>query len=126
MSRCSATVNFFQDEHPLYPAVVNDKDLYAHFKKVATEMLGPDKVLEPAPVTVSEDFAFYQEKLKGFFFFLGIMNETVGSVSVHSPLFQLAEDSLPYGAALQATLATSYLSDLALQGPQSKSYRDEL
>lgn len=123
VSKCNATVNFFEKEKPLYPAVNNHESLYAHFKSVATEMLGPLRVVEAPQVTVSEDFAFYQEELPGLFFFLGIMNDTHGQEPVHSPYFDIAEDAFPYGAALHASLATTYLSDVR---GEVKNLRDEL
>lgn len=60
----------------------------------------------------SEDFAFYQEVIPGYFFFLGMKSETNEKpASVHSPYFKINEDSLPYGSALHASLATAYLLD---------------
>ena len=125
MSLCNATVNFFDDEHPLYPAVINDEDLHVHFKRVASDMLGAERVLEVPLMTVSEDFAFYQQQLKGYFFFLGIQNATLGDVPVHSPHFQIAEDAFPYGAALHASLAATYLTDV-LGFRATHRLRDEL
>lgn len=125
MSKCNAAVNFFEDAKPLYPAVNNNEKLYDHFKNVATQMLGPQRVLEAPQVTVSEDFAFYQEEVPGLFFFLGIKNETHGEEPVHSAHFDIAQDAFPYGAALHASLVTTYLSDVL--GSQGKQYpRDEL
>ncbi|GMN37063.1 hypothetical protein TIFTF001_006504 [Ficus carica] len=123
VSKCNATVNFFDKEKPLYPAVYNNKNLYAHYNSVAAQMLGPLRVVEAPQVTVSEDFAFYQEELPGLFFFLGIMNDTHGQEPVHSPYFEIAEDAFPYGAALHASLATTYLSDVL---GEVKNLRDEL
>ncbi|XLR43031.1 hypothetical protein S83_027691 [Arachis hypogaea] len=62
------------------------------------------------PVTVSEDFSFYQEALPGYFFMLGMQSLTGEPLqSLHSPHFTVSEDALPYGAALHASLATTYL-----------------
>lgn len=42
--------------------------------------------------------------------FIGIKNETLGSVhNLHSPNFKLDEGVLPLGAAVHASLAMSYL-----------------
>ena len=126
VSRCNATVTFFEDERPLYPAVINSAELHVHFNRVAKEMLGSDFVVEVTPVTVSEDFAFYQEaELNGYFFFLGVMNGTAGQVPVHSSFFDIAEDSFPYGAALHASLAATYLTDVLAFGANNH-LRDEL
>ena len=76
----------------------------------------------------SEDFAFYQEKLPGYFYFLGMENKTIASLeSVHTPYFQVNEDVLPYGAAFHASLAATYLFELQQQvSSQEVKYHDEL
>ena len=62
------------------------------------------------PLMGSEDFAFFAEVIPGYFFFLGMKNETQGRFeSEHSPYFRVNEDALPYGAALHASLATTYI-----------------
>lgn len=92
-------------------------------------MLGLQKVKESQPLMGSEDFAFYQESIPGYFFFLGMENRTIGRLeSVHSPYFQINEDAFPYGAALHASLAATYLSELQQEGPsqEAKEYHEEL
>ncbi|GMI91790.1 IAA-ALANINE RESISTANT 3, JASMONIC ACID RESPONSIVE 3 [Hibiscus trionum] len=110
--RCNATVDFYENENQTiaYPPTINNKDLHEHFQKVAGDMLGADKVIDMKPVMASEDFAFYQEVIPGYFFMLGMQDVTKPRLkSVHSPYFMLNEDVLPYGAALHASLAASYL-----------------
>ena len=59
---------------------------------------------------VSEDFAFYQEKVLGSFLLLGVRNEKTGSIHpAHSPYFSIDEDVLPTRAAIHAAFAYSYL-----------------
>ncbi|KAJ1380543.1 putative IAA-amino acid hydrolase ILR1-like 4, partial [Sesbania bispinosa] len=80
VQRCNATVNFLDEVKPFYP---------------------PNYI---------EDFSFYQEVMSGFFFWLGMKNASHEQVeSLHSPYFTINEDGLPYGAALHASLAASYL-----------------
>ena len=110
MQRCSATVDFYKNENSLFPPTINSKDLHKHFHNVAGDMLGTDKIKDMQPLMGSEDFAFYQEAIPGYFFFLGMKDETRPPVkSVHSPYFMINEDVLPYGAALHASLASRYL-----------------
>ena len=128
MHRCNATVDFLENEKPIFPPTVNDKELHEHFQNGAGDMLGIDKVKEMQPVMGSEDFSFYQEMIPGYFFFLGMENETSGHLdSVHSPYFRINEDALPYGAALHASLATRYLIELQskVTSPEQK-HHDEL
>ena len=116
MHRCNGTVDFFENEIPLFPPTVNDNELHEHFQNVAGDMLGTDKVKDMKPVMGSEDFSFYQEMIPGYFFFLGMNNETLGQLdSAHSSYFRINEDALPYGAALHASLATRYLLQLPSQ-----------
>lgn len=73
-------------------------------------MLGTKNILDMQPIMGTEDFAFYGEVIPGFFFFVGMKNETLGMFeSGHSPYYIVNEDVLPYGAALHASIATRYL-----------------
>ncbi|CAL5195577.1 unnamed protein product [Lathyrus oleraceus] len=110
--RCNATVDFLDEVKPSYPPTVNDGDLHEHFVNVAVSMLGINNVKSAmTPAMTSEDFAFYQEVIPGYFFILGVKNASHKRFqpSLHSPYLQINEDGLPYGAALHASLASSYL-----------------
>lgn len=110
VQRCNATVNFFANEKPFFPPTINDRKLHNYFEKVVGEMLGADKVKDMQPLMGSEDFSFYQEVVPGYFFFLGMMAEKEEKPApAHSPFFKINEDALPLGAALHASLATSFL-----------------
>ncbi|CAH2075776.1 unnamed protein product [Thlaspi arvense] len=111
--RCTATVDFLEKEKPFFPSTTNDKGLHEFFRKVAGEVLGVPNVKEMQPFMGSEDFSFYQEVIPGYFFFLGMKDETTGKLpALHSPFFRVNEKLLPYGAALHASLATTYLLQL--------------
>ncbi|KAL6996387.1 IAA-amino acid hydrolase ILR1-like 4, variant 2 [Sarracenia purpurea var. burkii] len=113
VQRCKATVDFLLNDKPFFPVTINNKDLHEYFHKVAGDMLGIRNVKEMQPFMGSEDFSFYQEVIPGYFFFLGMKNETnENPASLHSPFFKINEDSFPYGAALHASLAAGYLFEL--------------
>ena len=107
---------------------MNDEGLHDYFQSVAGDMLGNDKVKDAKPLMGSEDFAFYQEALPGYFFFLGMENKTQKQLHfVHSPYFEINEDALPYGAALHASLAATYLRKFQSEATLSeKKNHDEL
>lgn len=110
--RCNATVDFLHGVKPFYPPTVNNADLHEHFVNVAVNMLGIDKVDSVmTPYMGSEDFSFYQEVIPGYFFMLGVKNASHKRFEslLHSPYLEINEDGLPYGAALHASLAASYL-----------------
>ncbi|MED6222959.1 IAA-amino acid hydrolase ILR1-like 4 [Stylosanthes scabra] len=111
VQRCNATVNFLEEEKPFHPPTINDGKLHKHFQDVAGNLLGANKVIEVQPVMSSEDFSFYQEVIPGYLFRLGMQNESNERLhSLHSPYFTVNEDALPYGAALHASLAATYIS----------------
>ncbi|PNT72681.1 hypothetical protein BRADI_2g47790v3 [Brachypodium distachyon] len=124
--RCAAGVDFHAGGRPLLAPTTNSAALHAHFVAVATGTVGAGGVrggMEPC--MGSEDFAAFSEAVQGgsHFYFVGIRNESAGSVhDAHSPLFRVDEGALPYGAAMHATLAMTYLQQ---QRPRGDSH-DEL
>lgn len=78
-----------------YPAVNNPAWLY---DKV--QQLSPIQPL-PAPALATEDFSFYQRRVPGIFFFLGLGD----TPPLHAPDFHFDEALLPIGAALWETIA---------------------
>ena len=114
---------------PFYPVTVNDKDLHKHFQNVARDMVGAQNIKDMPPIMGAEDFSFFAEAIPGYFFFLGMKNETKGHLEPgHSPYYTVNEDSLPYGAALHSSLATRYLLEYQKPIPTlpKKSLHDEL
>lgn len=79
-----------------YPAVMNPGVLYDRVRQtVAIEEL-------PEPAMTAEDFAFYQRRLPGMFFFLG----TGDSPALHTSNFDFDETILEKGAGFFEKLAT--------------------
>ncbi|KAL7117946.1 hypothetical protein ACP275_03G104500 [Erythranthe tilingii] len=110
--RCSATVDFFKSSDSMYPPMVNDDRMYEHLRKTAVDLVGPTNFRVVQPVMGAEDFSFYSEVVPATFFYIGIKNETLGSVhSAHSPHFTIDENALPVGAATHAAVAERYLHD---------------
>ncbi|KAH9757035.1 hypothetical protein WN944_008188 [Citrus x changshan-huyou] len=110
--RCSATVDFFDKGNTVYPPTVNDEDMYEHVKKVAIDLLGPTNYRVVPPMMGAEDFSFYSEVVPAAFYYIGIKNETLGSIHTgHSPYFMIDEDVLPVGAAVHATIAERFLNE---------------
>lgn len=110
--RCSATVDFFENEYKIYPPTVNDELMYEHVRKVASDLVGPTNFKVVPPMMGAEDFSFYSQVVPAAFFYVGIMNETLGSTHTgHSPYFMIDEDVLPIGAAAHASIAERYLNE---------------
>ncbi|CAN8252806.1 unnamed protein product [Cochlearia groenlandica] len=110
--RCKADIDTHEEDHPRYPATVNDRKLHEHVEKVSKLLVGPENVRPSSKVMAGEDFAFYQQRIPGYYLGIGIRNEEVGSVhSLHSPYFFVDENVLPLGSALFAALAEMYIQD---------------
>lgn len=99
------------------PVTYNQPELTAKMLPTLGWAAGdPAKVIEVPPITGAEDFAFYQEEIPGFYFFLGVNKEGVGAYQAapnHSPLFFANEDALIVGVRAMAGLAWDYLSGAA-------------
>ncbi|KAI5061357.1 hypothetical protein GOP47_0023862 [Adiantum capillus-veneris] len=110
--RCHAITSFLEDKHPAYPPTVNDKKMSKHVRDVATEVVGAKNVIEVEPIMGAEDFSFFAEIIPASFFFMGIKNESYGSVhSLHSPFFVVDEEVLAIGATMHAAIAYRYLEN---------------
>ncbi|KAE9588087.1 hypothetical protein Lal_00002703 [Lupinus albus] len=126
--RCNATVNFLDEEIPYVPPTSNNDDLHQFFQSVAVNLFGVNNVKSSSLIMVSEDFASYQEAMPGYIFLLGMKNISAERLAVpHNPHFKLNEDTLPYGTAIHASLASNYLLKLHQDLPLlHEKYNDEL
>jgi IAA-amino acid hydrolase len=108
---CAASVDFFEDES-FYPPTVNDARMYGHVRRVAAELLGPGSYRDVPAMMGAEDFSFYSQAVPAGFYYIGVRNETLGSVHTgHSPYFMIDEDVLPTGAAVHAAIAERFLAE---------------
>lgn len=93
-----------------YPFLQNDPEMTARATEAAKAYLGEENVLDLDIWMAAEDFAYYSQVIDGCFYRLGTRNEAKGIISgVHTPTFDIDEDSLEIGAGLMAWLAVSEL-----------------
>ncbi|PNW70634.1 hypothetical protein CHLRE_17g728100v5 [Chlamydomonas reinhardtii] len=113
---CNATVDWRLDEQPYYPPTVNDESMAAFALKTAAKLFGPEAAQIAEPLMTGEDFAFFCRKIPCALSFLGIRNESAGSVhALHSPKFTLDESVLYKGAAMHVTTAVDFLRAFAVE-----------
>lgn len=94
------------------PVVVNDPALVRRLVPVLERVAGEGKAVETPPVTYSEDFAYYAEKVPGFFFFLGTnpVNPDPSQIFPnHSPYFMVDESALLTGVRALTYMAVEVL-----------------
>jgi hippurate hydrolase len=91
-----------------YPVVVNSAEETDFARRVAEELVGPERVIHPfPPVTGSEDFAYYLQHRPGCFFRLG--NGEDGAM-LHNPRYDFNDEILTVGAAFWTRLVERYLA----------------
>ena len=91
------------------PVTFNDPKLTTQMTPTLERVVGQKKIMTANQVTGAEDFAFYQEKIPGLFFFLGITPPGTKPVPNHSPYFLVDESALIVGVRAMANLAGDFL-----------------
>ena len=93
-----------------FPATINDDKMTVFVAKVARDLLGQDKVIQMKRRMGSEDFSYYLQKIPGTFVFLGVGNKEKGIIyPQHHPKYDIDEDILPIGTAINVAVALEYL-----------------
>ena len=95
-----------------YPFLINEEKLTANAKAFAEEYLGSENVLDLDIWMAAEDFAYYSQVSDACFYRLGTGNETRGiTSSVHTPTFDVDEDSLKLSTGLMTYIALKQLGN---------------
>ena len=97
-----------------YPVTANTPALTERMR-ATLERVAPGRTTEMRKVTGAEDFSYFQQRVPGMFFFLGITpKERLGNVeSNHSPRFSVDEAALPTGVRALLHLTADYLHGAA-------------
>jgi amidohydrolase len=95
-----------------YPFLVNEEKLTTNIKTYAVEYLGEENVEDLDIWMAAEDFAYYSQVADSCFYRLGTGNKAKGiTSSVHTPTFDVDENSLLIGPGLMAYLAVKQLGN---------------
>ena len=95
-----------------YPVTINDPALTERMVPTLKRVAGADRVRVGPLTGTAEDFSFFQQKVPGLFFFLGVTPKDQDPKTVpqnHSPLFFADESALPVGVRALANLAIDYM-----------------
>jgi len=106
---CKVEFNYRRD----LPPVVNHPEATKIALWAAQKVFGEDGIILPTPSMGGEDFALYQKKVPGCYFWLGVGNPDIDAIHPwHSPHFKADEDALWRGAALFSVSAIIALEEL--------------
>ena len=100
---------------PGYPPLINHDAMVDRVLHNAIALVGEENVVvKSTPNMGVEDFAYYVQRAPGAFFSLGVRNEAKGIVhTVHNERFDVDEECLAYGVAMQVLNALSVLHGIA-------------
>ena len=95
-----------------YPCLYNDDNMVKILEDSAKNVIGAENVkVQKNPKLGVESFAYFANKIPSVFYFLGIRNEEKGIIHpAHNSLFDIDEDALPIGVAIQCEVAMNYLT----------------
>jgi len=107
---CEANRATYELEYErIAPVVDNDTGLAAFAVESLSRSLGADHVLEVPPIMAAEDFAYFQQKVPGVYFFLGVANAAEGWTDyVHTPTFRPDESAIVTGVTAAASLLADF------------------
>jgi amidohydrolase len=95
-----------------YPVTRNDTALTERMLPTLRRVAGADNVKLGALTGTAEDFSFFEQKVPGMFFFLGVTpkdQDPSKAAMNHSPLFFADESALPIGVKVMTNLTLDYL-----------------
>jgi hippurate hydrolase len=95
-----------------YPVTINDDEVAAEVRAIATELFGEDRVANPpAPIMGAEDWSYVLQQVPGAMAFLDANPAfTTEPAANHSNLVVFNEDAMPQGVALYAAFAMESLA----------------
>ena len=92
------------------PVTYNDPALAEATIPTIRRIIGAANLITPRPQMGAEDFSKFQQVIPGFFYFLGVGNRTKGiTAMIHTPEFDLDEESLPIGVKVMTNIVLDYL-----------------
>jgi amidohydrolase len=91
------------------PIVFNDPSLVARMAPTLQRVVGEGNALTASQTAAGEDFAFYQEKIPGMLFNLGVQPKDAPMMPPHTPKFCPPDEVLVLGVRAMSNLAADFL-----------------
>jgi amidohydrolase len=94
--------------------LVNNPELVKRTLPSLQRLAGSTNIVELPQWMGGEDFSYYAQIVPGFFFRLGTGNQAKGITSnIHTPTFDIDEESLPIGVKVMSGVLLDYLEESA-------------
>jgi len=92
------------------PVTYNDPKLVEEMLPTLRRVAGASNVITPKPQMGAEDFSYFQKLIPGFYYFLGVGNRAKGiTAMIHTPEFDVDEESLVIGVKVMTSMLLDYL-----------------
>ncbi len=91
------------------PATINDPALARRVRPVLEAAVGAESVIETSPTMGGEDFAYFANRVPGFYFRLGVLEEGTESGGLHTPTFRAGDGAVETGIRAMAALVLDSL-----------------
>ncbi len=100
-----------------YPPTINHAGETAFARRVMTDLVGAENVLEFEPTMGAEDFAYYLQAIPGAYFVIGNgdgdhrpSGHGLGPCMLHNPNYDFNDALIPLGATLWVRMAEQWLA----------------
>jgi amidohydrolase len=95
-----------------YPCLYNDKEMTDIAIRTAKAIIGQENIIEQSAVSMGvESFAYFANQKPSVFYSLGTANKAKKTdMPAHGSFFDIDEDSIPIGIALQCSIILNYLT----------------
>jgi amidohydrolase len=106
-----------------YPVTYNDPDLTTRMEGTLKRVARDGRAGYRPPITAAEDFSYFQQRIPGLYFFLGIVPDSADPDKAprnHSPYFFADEGALPVGVRALTHLTLDYMA--AARGRRTGRY----
>jgi hippurate hydrolase len=103
--------------HRNYPPTINHTAETAFARRVMSEVVGTDNVLEFEPTMGAEDFSYFLQAMPGAYFVMGngdgahrLAGHGMGPCMLHNPSYDFNDDLIPLGATLWVRMVEQWLA----------------
>ena len=95
-----------------YPCLYNNSHMVSLLRRSAESIIGKENIISKEyPSMGVESFAYFAEKKPAVFYYLGTKNILKGTDKpAHGNYFDIDEDAIPIGVAIQCKFAFDYLT----------------
>jgi amidohydrolase len=92
------------------PVTYNEPKLVEEMLPTLRRVAGAANIITPKPQMGAEDFSYFQKVIPGFYYFLGVGNRAKGiTAMIHTPEFDVDEESLVIGVKVMTSMLLDYL-----------------